>query len=477
MLLLLIGFAAAVQDPLPKPDPAVSRVELLHHVQFFASDELKGRAITTPESRRVSDYIARGLERSGVEAGVGKSYFQSVPLLTTAYSAAPTLTLWDGEAPDSPERALTFGAEFTVMVQGDPKDTPTLKVLVVKEETDLPEQADPKLALVMHSSRRKSFSWLEDHGFDGGQGFGLIIRVRPTSKGRTGSVPRDRIERAWKAQPDGPEVATVTGEAADDLWEGRVAQLRLSMNATRRPTPERNVVGILHGVGTEENPGLKDEVIVLSAHFDHVGVIAGKDPALAAEGEDVIRNGADDDASGCAVLLELAEAFGAGPAPARTVIFLFCAAEELGMWGTYYFADNPTVPIESIVCNLNLEMLGMPDDLAGGVGKPWLSGYERTNLGPLFGAEGLAIGPDLRPEQHYFERSDNIVFVKQGIVGQTLSTGGDNPNYHKVSDEVQTLDFEHMELCAQAAWRAAGLLASGTISPSWNEGEPKLTRR
>jgi hypothetical protein len=470
-LTALLPIVLLAQDPLPKADPDITRAALLHHLKFLASDELKGRGTATPESARASAYIARSLERSGVQPGQGGSYFQSVPLLTTSFDGPPQLSVW-GEGEEN-ARALENGVEFSVSVRGDPNDTAVLRVVVVQEEEDLPREADPNLALVMHSSRRKSFGWLEAHGFEDGIGFGLIVRVRPTRTGQPRSVPRPRVERAWLAAEDKPDVLTVMGQAAQDLWDGKLERLQLSLSGQRRATPERNVVGVLKGVGTPGRPGLKDEVIVLSAHFDHVGLLGGEAP----EGADVIRNGADDDASGCAVLMELAEALGAGPPPARTVVFLFCAAEELGMWGTYYYADNPSVPLEHIVCNLNLEMLGMPDELAGGPGKVWLTGFERTNLGPLFVEAGLDVGPDMRPEQHFFERSDNIVFVKKGIVGQTLSTGGDNPNYHQVSDEVETLDFDHMRSCARAALEAARLLASGDITPAWNKGEPKLGRR
>ena len=146
------------------------------------------------------------------------------------------------------------------------------------------------------------------------------------------------------------------------------------------------------------------------------------------------------------------------------------------MIGTYYWADRPTVPLENIVCNLNLEMLGMPDPIMGGPGRPWLTGFERSNLGPLFNEHGVLVGEDRRPEMSFFTRSDNIVFVKKGIVGQTLSTGGDNPNYHQVTDEADTMDYGHMETCARLALAAARLLADGTITPAWNEGEPKLGR-
>jgi len=468
---LLLPAVLFVQDPLPKGDADVTRSALLHHLKFLASDELKGRGTATPESQRVSDYIARSLQRSGAEPGVGKSYFQPVPLLTTSFDAQPQLNFWDsaGRGP----QAVEHGIEFSVSVKGDPLDTGVLRVLVVREEADLPAEADPTLALVMQSSRRKSFGWLEQAGFDDGVGFGLIVRASPTRTGRTRSMPSPRIERAWLAAKDTPDVLTVMGSPAQDLWDGKIDRLELKLSGKREATPERNVVGILRGVGTPDEPQLKDEVIVLSAHFDHVGVMRGDFP----EGTDVIRNGADDDASGCAVLMELAEALCAGPAPARTVVFLFCAAEELGMLGTYYYADNPSVPLKSIVCNLNLEMLGMPDPLMGGPGKVWLTGFDRTNLGPLFVEAGFDVGPDVRPEQHFFERSDNIVFVKKGIVGQTLSTGGDNPNYHKVSDEADTLDYDHMLTCALAALKATRLLTSGEVTPKWNEGEPKLGRR
>ena len=471
ILIALLPLAFLAQDPLPKADPEVSRSSLRHHLEFLASDELKGRGTATPESARVSAYIARSLERSGVQPGQGKSYFQSVPLLTTSFEGPHRLSVWGagkGEA-----HTLEEGVEFSVSIQGAPNSTAVLRTVVVENEEDLPSEADPNVALVMHSSRRKSFGWLEDHGFKDGVGFGLIVRVRPTRTGQSRGLPRPRVERAWLAAEDKPDVLTVMGEAALDLWGGKVERLQLSMSGERRATPERNVVGVLKGVGTPERPDLKDEVIVLSAHFDHVGLLSGE----AEEGVDVIRNGADDDASGCAVLMELAEALGSGPPPARTVVFLFCAAEEMGMWGTYYYADNPSVPLERIVCNLNLEMLGMPDELAGGVGKVWLTGFERTNLGPLFVSAGFDVGPDMRPEQNFFARSDNIVFVKKGIVGQTLSTGGDNPNYHQVTDEADTLDYEHMQRCGQAALEAARLLTSGQVTPAWNEGEPKLGRR
>ena len=242
---------------------------------------------------------------------------------------------------------------------------------------------------------------------------------------------------------------------------------------------DANVVGLLRGQGTPERPELANEVIVVSAHYDHIGSSVPVEEA--AEGEDVIFNGADDDASGVACVLELAEALAAREErPARSVVFLLATAEERGILGTRWYVKHPFAPsggqpgLAATVCNLNVEMIGRPDEKAGGAGKLWLTGWERTNLGPAMAERELDVVPDPYPEQNFFQRSDNIVFVKEGIVGQTLSTYNLHGDYHNFTDEADRLDYEHMEGCTRAALRALDMLASGEISPAWNEGEPKV---
>lgn len=320
------------EDPLPPADPAVTREALEHHVRFLASDDLLGRAAGTPESLRASAYLARALERAGVEpagepvgepGGEAATYFQELPLLRTVHRATPELALAEREGG---RRLLIYGDDFTVDVEGDPRSTGTLGVRVVRAPQDLPGEPDPDLALVVAASRSRGLRWLEERGWKGGAGFGLVIRARPDKLGRPRRAPSDRLERAWLAEADGPEVVTVDGPWAARLWDGEVATVELTLHAAREPVAERNVVGLVRGVGTAERPELAREVLVLSAHFDHIGVRRGADPATAEE--DVINNGADDDASGSAVLLELAEALAGGERPARTVLFLFCAARR-----------------------------------------------------------------------------------------------------------------------------------------------------
>ncbi len=145
---------------------------------------------------------------------------------------------------------------------------------------------------------------------------------------------------------------------------------RTSRSGEKMPWNTRNVLGILHG----RDEHLKDEVILLSAHLDHLGI---RKPVNG----DSIYNGADDDASGCVAVLQLAAALAHGEAPKRTVVFAFFGSEETGGQGDQFFLAHPPVPLKSIVANLEFEMIGRPDPAV----KPdelWLTGFDRSNLGP-----------------------------------------------------------------------------------------------
>ena len=170
---------------------------------------------------------------------------------------------------------------------------------------------------------------------------------------------------------------------------------------------------------------------MLSAHLDHIGVRAN-----APAGADAINNGADDDASGTIAVLELARALALGPRPKRTIVFAFFGSEEAGGFGSGYFADKPVVPLTQIVANLQFEMIGRPDDKV----PPhtlWLTGYERSTLGPALAKQGAKLVQDPHPEQNFFERSDNIQFARRGVVAHTVSSYGMHKEYHQPSDEIK----------------------------------------
>jgi len=184
---------------------------------------------------------------------------------------------------------------------------------------------------------------------------------------------------------------------------------------------------------------------------------------------DSVFNGADDDASGVIAVMEIARRLAAGPRPKRTIIFMATTGEEVGLLGTRWYMQHPVVPNEALVANLEIEMIGRPDSLSGGKGRAWLTGFERSTMGEMFAANGLPIVPDKRPEQSFFQRSDNIAFARMGIPAHTISSFNLHEDYHQVTDEVRFVDFEHMAAVIDAATRAVGLLANGP-APAWKPG-------
>lgn len=221
----------------------------------------------------------------------------------------------------------------------------------------------------------------------------------------------------------------------------------------------RNVVGMIPGSDDE----VSNEVILVMAHYDHLGI---RSPGV--EG-DSIYNGADDDASGTVAVLEIARALMEGQRPRRTVVFAAMTGEEMGLIGTRYFIANPPISLDRVVAGFEIEMIGRPDSLAGGWGKAWLTGYERSTMGDMLKANGIPIVADPRPDQNFFRRSDNYAFARMGIVAHTLSTFNLHSDYHRPSDEADAMDFGHMTAVIAAAAEAVGHLASGP-KPAWHPG-------
>jgi hypothetical protein len=229
---------------------------------------------------------------------------------------------------------------------------------------------------------------------------------------------------------------------------------------TQAPTEATttNVLGILPG----RDPVLAKETILLSAHLDHLGI--GREV-----NGDKIYNGADDDASGVTAVLELAKALMSGPRPKRTVVFALFGSEEIGGQGARFFQEHPPVPFESLVANLEFEMIGRPD-AAVPRDTLWLTGYERSNLGPALKMFGARLVADPHPEQRFFQRSDNIVLARKGIVAHTVSSFGLHTDYHQPSDDLAHIDFAHMTDAIKSMIEPIRWLVNSNFKPEWNKG-------
>ncbi len=228
----------------------------------------------------------------------------------------------------------------------------------------------------------------------------------------------------------------------------------------------RNVAGILRGA----DPQLKDTYVILSAHYDHVG--------LAPSGEDRIFNGANDDASGTASVLEVANALASlHPRPKRSILFILFCGEEKGLRGSRYYVTHPLVPLAKTVAQLNLEQLGRTDAPDGPhFNSANVTGFDFSEMVPVLVDAGKSVGISVtkvaEASDKYFNRSDNGPLAKAGIPAHTLSVTYEFPDYHAVGDEWQKIDYDNMAKVDQAVGIAVLRLAQALTVPRWNEAYP-----
>ena len=212
-----------------------------------------------------------------------------------------------------------------------------------------------------------------------------------------------------------------------------------------------NVIGFLPG--TDPAAG----VLLISAHLDHVGVVDGK-----------AYLGANDDASGTTAVLELARLLAASGPHRRGILFVAYGAEELGAVGSHYFAMHSPVPLDSIVANIEFEMVGAADPkLPGGM---MMTGFERSDLGEILRSRGALVSPDPYPEQNFFERSDNYELALAGVVAHTISGWPVTPVYHQVTDTNEHIDFNFMARAIQSLVGPIRWLADSDVKPRWKPG-------
>ncbi|RYG47080.1 M28 family peptidase [bacterium] len=233
--------------------------------------------------------------------------------------------------------------------------------------------------------------------------------------------------------------------------------------ATYREKPVRNVVAVIKGL----DPKLSNQVVMVTAHYDHLGTRA------TGEG-DRINNGANDNASGVATMIETARLLAAKP-PKRTLVFVAFWGEERGLLGSSHYAKNPVFPLKDTIADINLEQMGRTDDSDQGNRKLTadITGAKFSEVSAIlaaaFKAKGLKLNLDAKPNEAYFVASDNAALAVAGVPAHTLSVAYEFPDYHKPADEWPKLDYANLAALTLGVAEGVKRIADLPTPPKWIE--------
>ena len=525
-----------------KADKATVRADDLQKwLSYLASDELEGRATFSEGLGLAAAYLAEQLRSWGVRPGGDNgSYFQRVRVLGVKSANHSTLTVEvngqtrtfkDGEGVTFPKNVggkrsfnvdqvefLGYGLDAPLANHNDYAGKDVKGKAVVFLGGNGPKGLGTEFRRALFGRSRYALEQRQAAASIGvgGGGFGGRQGGGSGGAGRGGVEQGDFITVQRLDHPISP---AVTGQ--DDFFEFlfsnadvKYAELK-EKAAKQEPLPSfklkgvklsfnldadyqvvrtqftRNVVGVIDGT----DPKLKDTYVLFSAHYDHVGYAEGEVVQGARQGavgpvtkgavEDRIWNGADDDGSGSVTTLGLAKAFATGPKPKRSLMFLWFAGEERGLWGSRYNADYPTAPIDKIVADLNMDMVGRDrDDKAEEANSVYLVGSDRisTELHNITVDANAGLAKPLKLdfemndptdlEQVYY-RSDHYSYAAKGIPIVFFTTGL-HPDYHHNTDSVEKINFEKMARVGQLVYETGRRVANLDHAPARDNRGPRV---
>ena len=475
-LVLLLALSAHAQlSPTAQQMAAhLTADHLKADVSFLASDTLQGRGTPSPGLDVAAEFIASQFRRAGLEPVGDDGYFQTA----TFESAMPNtegleLTLEMGESLVKADKAsitlqeavacdLNHTPVVKVMVK-DAADLDALTVAQVKGNVLLIEFLESSPA-VMAAARRVPAAAAKLEA-------ALVVMVRGSGPMpmRGGSA---RLRDAAAATSKVPVLVVTDPAVRSAVASMKQATLSAHIAAPATTTVKlRNVVGLLQG----SDPALKDTYVIVTGHYDHLGV-RGSGPG------DHIYNGANDDASGTSSVIEIAAALAEMPArPRRSILFMTLFGEEVGGLGSRYYCSHPIFPADHTVADINLEQLGRTDDTEGPTPRQFnLTGFDYTNIATILSAAGDEVGIKVvkheKNSDAFFTRSDNASFAEIGIPDTTLSVSYVYPDYHQPGDEWQKLDYDNMAKVDVAIGVGLLKIANSAEPPHWNMDNPKAAR-
>jgi hypothetical protein len=493
IVVFLTGLGQSASPELPPGPDILTALGRIHatsmrgDLSFLASDLLEGRDTPSRGLDIAAEYIAAQFQIAGLEPigalqpSAAGDYFQKAQMTVVEPNYANFEMKFSaggrgaGEFSVRPSDAVL---DLNATRDIDIKDAPLLK-LDAGGETNVGEASqvagkvlitefDPKLRSRRAAGRiRRNGKPLLTILVDPK---GLTTRQRPTH-GLEDSADSDEPAPART-----PRI-TLTGEAAAGFYAAlkpgtSEAFVTAHIDAPiRRQVTLRNVIGILRG----SDPALSDTSVMLSAHYDHLGVRQG-------ETGDRIYNGANDDGSGVVSVIEAARALASlKQRPKRSILFVTFFGEEEGLLGSNYYAHHPVWPLEKTIAQLNLEQVGRTDSSEGRqISNASLTGFDYSDLTSYVQRAGESTGirvyKDARNSDAYFADSDNFSLAEAGVPAETLCVAFDFPDYHAVGDEWQKIDYDNMAKVDRAVALALYMMANSEQPVQWNEADPKTGR-
>jgi hypothetical protein len=435
-----------------------------------ASDALEGRGTPSKGLDIAAEYIAAEFRRAGLEPAGDDGYFQTAPYAAiTPNPEGLELTL---EIGDRAIKAESASMGLQEAAAADLSHVPAVKV-TMKAAAALdaltPDQVRGKVLLLVIPP---------DTQYAVTRGIpdavvrlepALVLSVRAQGRG-LGAGPRLRDTSA----PGAKVPILAVWDAAIQAAVAGAEEFKVSVHIpapASAPVKLRNVIGVLRG----SDAALKDTYLVLTAHYDHLGVRG------TGEG-DHIYNGANDDASGTSSVVEIAKSLAAlAQRPRRSIVFMTLFGEELGDVGSRYYCQHPVFPLAKTVADINLEQLGRTDDNEGPRLLQFnLTGFDYTDIAAFLSKAGEETG--IRAVKHeqnsdsFFGRSDNAAFADAGVPSTTLSVSYVFPDYHRPGDEWPKLDYDNMAKVDGAVALGVYRIADSAEAPQWNKANPKTAR-
>jgi len=453
-LALLMSLAAAAGAQNSNNSPTVCAACIRSNLEYLAGPALNGRGSGTIDEYHAANYIAGQLKQYGMAPAAGNGgYIQTATIKTRTVTTAPVLTFDAGK-----HVSWKHGNEFAAFQFSQPDIAAPLQKLDLNDSRISPSSVKEGAAVLLKLKPSADLQdtqiaispYLESKA-------ALIIVPEPADgearfQRLAGRMPRpeQRISEG-PAFPDGIFLKT---DQAQQLW-GAADGTMIKLHAEVTPWQVSHTWNVLAKIAGKK----ADQIVLLSAHLDHLGVKDGK-----------TYPGADDDASGTVAVMELARALAKEPRPQRTIVFALWGSEEAGLVGARYFLKHPTFELKNIVANLEFEMIARADPKV----KPdqlWLTGWERTNLGPAVAEHGAQLVGDPHPEQNFFKRSDNYAQAKDGIIAQTVSSYGLHKDYHQPTDTLDKVDWQHLDSAVGSMVAPVSWLANSEFTPKWNDGQ------